>query len=1425
MLIVVGDYTVTDLFISYARKDNVPPSDDIPGFITRLHDALVMRDFTVWMDKRAIIPAGHFEQDIEKGIIESDAFLLIMSPYSLAPESFCRKEIESAVARNKRLIPVLRADATPDAPIPPAFAELDWIFAREDDDFDAVVVMIERVLRSGDQAYIHTHSRLLTRAEEWQTRGRAAGFLLRRGDLRDAEAWFQTSVQTIEGRAVEPRPTALHAEYLQASQRAGRAFQRVVSALAIVALVIMTGLAITALINAGIAERRALESRSLALAANAQSIADRDGELALALAVEANAIPNPPPLAQAVLSRYAYRPGNLLGRILGSADPVTASGDFMSVGSYSPDGRMFALGMDSGALSLWDSETLTLIRRLPAHTDEVGALAFSADGSRLLSAGGDRVDDRFEMLRLWDLADDSFIELAMDADPIFYVGFAPDGGRAYAVSGSGTAHAWDTATGAPLWTTDTHSFFVEAMFATGVLSIDGRLLYVTSRTEYAIYALDSATGTIVRTITLQTPTEGYGCFNLVVHPDGARILCVPNLSDAPGLYLHDLATGDLRVQYQPLERNIYFGTAFTKTGDRLVAAVGTTIRMWESENGGVLHTYSIDDTSIGLAYHPDGDSLLFDMGRGEVGVLDGRLRPGAQDGDRYDIVGQNSSLLSYDAERGGFWVARTGQLMLIDETDYGVRVSLSTGDNPQDMTMLPDGGALIAEENDRLSRWSADALHPDGQPTWIVDSPGGFFNTFMTNAAGTRLITSSYDSAELILWDTTTGERSATWSDLPIRVHNAMISPDGARVAASGCVVQPDPTACPQRRFVVWDTETGAERYHLDGRYFSIAADPDSSLWAVVDGDRTINLIDSAGGAIVGALYGHANMVTALTFNGDGTRLLSGELHAAGRMILWDVAARAALREIDAGYNIIGVTFSGSNDRFFSHDFPDIGGISMHGIQRWRLDDSLPALLDWTQTNRVWRSFTCGERARYVIAPLCGQGEANVSAIPTRTPFLAIAAAPTRTSFPRSATPTYTASPQPTATPTPALYVYRELYSANWSPDGTRLLAGEQSGFVVVWDVAAHTELFRMTGHQAHDGFDGARGAWSPDGERIVSFSIDDGAVIWDGMTGARLIALSGHTDAVNHVRWSPDGTRIVTASLDTTARVWDAATGETIAILVGNSGMINRLDFSPDGTRVATAGEDGMARVYDATTGRELFSFGERERSPFLTADAKIEVLDVVWSGDGETLIASGTDGLAIFWDTRTGERGLTLRVPPTTDDLSGVNSNWINSVWWSLDETRVLLHTPFTTPSLWDVRTGQPVFVMTGHNDVVVSARWSPDKARILTGGTDGTIRVWDAATGDELMVMDHRATVYSAVWSPDGTQIASTALNGTVRLWHAATGEEVPFLGAPALAVTAQVTNVSAQLDTDMNTAVSEIVATMGVFMRSPTPTATP
>ena len=84
-----------------------------------------------------------------------------------------------------------------------------------------------------------------------------------------------------------------------------------------------------------------------------------------------------------------------------------------------------------------------------------------------------------------------------------------------------------------------------------------------------------------------------------------------------------------------------------------------------------------------------------------------------------------------------------------------------------------------------------------------------------------------------------------------------------------------------------------------------------------------------------------------------------------------------------------------------------------------------------------------------------------------------------------------------------------------------------------MWDLNGNL-ITELKGHQ--DVVTSAN--FSPDGQRIVTASQDGTAKVWD-LNGNLITELKGHQGYVTSANFSPNGERIVTASKDNTAKVW----------------------------------------------------------------------------------------------------------------------------------------------------------------------------------------------------------------------------------------------------------------------------------------------
>ncbi|KAI9347401.1 WD40-repeat-containing domain protein [Zopfochytrium polystomum] len=123
-----------------------------------------------------------------------------------------------------------------------------------------------------------------------------------------------------------------------------------------------------------------------------------------------------------------------------------------------------------------------------------------------------------------------------------------------------------------------------------------------------------------------------------------------------------------------------------------------------------------------------------------------------------------------------------------------------------------------------------------------------------------------------------------------------------------------------------------------------------------------------------------------------------------------------------------------------------------------------------------------------------------------------------------------------------------EIYSLDWSRDGTTIVSGSGDRSCRVWDSESGLCKMVLLNEEARSVYDqppresGVTSiALSPlDGKCLMTGSLDHMVRIWDLRSGCLLERFEGHVDSVYSVAFSPDGRSIVSGSLDQTIKIWD---------------------------------------------------------------------------------------------------------------------------------------------------------------------------------------------------------------------------------------------------------------------------------------------
>lgn len=352
------------------------------------------------------------------------------------------------------------------------------------------------------------------------------------------------------------------------------------------------------------------------------------------------------------------------------------------------------------------------------------------------------------------------------------------------------------------------------------------------------------------------------------------------------------------------------------------------------------------------------------------------------------------------------------------------------------------------------------------------------------------------------------------------------------------------------------------------------------------------------------------------------------------------------------------------------------------------------------------------------------------------------------------------------------------IMSMGYSPDGTRLIAGDLGGTVRVWNALTGKEVKSLRPESAS-----RAGALSTarDGRLAVAHSSTLSASsvkIYESSDAAtELVSFAGPQGLVSCIQFSPDGRWLALGASSGAAHIYDSATGKEILVLRRHDRPLRCAAFDSAGRRLATCGDDNLIRVWELPSGKLLH-----------TLEGHIsEVLSVAFSPDDRKLASSSNIGNIRLWDADTGARLL---------ELFG-DSGPIRQVAFHPDGTRLASANYDRSIKLWDVATGLEVLALRGHDDDVSCVAFSPDGNWLASASWDGHIHLYDARPLTEkpryqlFTLQGHQQLVDAVRYHPDGRQLYSGSSDGTIHTWDAETGRHLSTMkGQPGMVISLDV-----------------------------------
>jgi len=483
---------------------------------------------------------------------------------------------------------------------------------------------------------------------------------------------------------------------------------------------------------------------------------------------------------------------------------------------------------------------------------------------------------------------------------------------------------------------------------------------------------------------------------------------------------------------------------------------------------------------------------------------------------------------------------------------------------------------------------------------------------------------------EITIWDTETGDKSATIGKQTLSIVRLEFSPDGTRLAAaSGDSSAPTWSQLLNGELWLWDVKASEQVAQCRGvRSFvndlSVNAQGTTVAAATMEGTIVLWNMKRTEGARI--LRGHSGPVNAVRWLPDGRYLASGG--DDGTVQVWDIGREEA-KQVYKGHSgpVTALAVSADGNLLAS------GGRDTL-IQLWdpRVDPERTILRDFP----------------YAIGTLAYSGDGHWLAIGTYTQ---VSVCDTQRLEKRQVLP-----------------IDHWVFATAISHDG-RLVAtagnqgsrGEEPGVVKIWDVTtgAVRHTFDPQVHSAQ------RVAFSSDGRLLacsgrIGRNGEFAVTVWDVEHGKRLgnrldaasfdfradsksLALAGRGGAwlwrwdgqglnevplvpraCREIRFAPDGQRLALIDAEGQLSLWIVADSreQPLGLVLGS------VEFSPDGRRVAAFSQSSTT-IWDAEDGSIIATI------PF-TAD------HLRFTPDGRTLVTAGQE--VHLWQAETGRELLNL-------------------------------------------------------------------------------------------------------------------------------------------------------------------------------------
>ncbi len=682
-------------------------------------------------------------------------------------------------------------------------------------------------------------------------------------------------------------------------------------------------------------------------------------------------------------------------------------------------------------------------------------------------------------------------------------------------------------------------------------------------------------------------------------PDAQTLAIARGTSEAGRVELWDVNSGALKHSIKGFDGAVW-SISFTPDGRTLVTGSGgfhsnkiaekpsrrdrtpfVELKWWNTETGELKHRVELpgdDRISLVAIHSPDGRSLASVEYRAAIGFSNtgfGSFDPaGRTPGTGFMPIFRS---VTYDAD-----------LKLLDSRTGEVKLKLKGSIGSFEMPIFPGSDA----SSEMFSRF---VMNQRRQP--LAFSPDGG-------------MVAAWNSTEIKLWSTTTGEEIRKLKDFKGRLNAAAFSPDG-RTLAAALTSYSFKDNRPDFKSVIrtWDATSGAPR-----QVMPISTKAISSMEFARGGQQVLisGLLreDARSFATLELADLRTGSLGAVDTRKEGT-MSSVVISPDGRTVAFQTDA-SSLHLIDTASWKIQHTFNETSDssvtntsnrRYllsvksvttlaFSADGKTVSGeIEQGGIRLWdpRTGEVKKHLGEQDETGSIatissngnivvelasdestLRLWNLGTDDRKVIPAIGG----TVSAIALSADGQRLAIAHSHSIL---------------VVNTANGVILKELSvkpgkvdCLSFAIDRQTLAAAYEDGTIQMWDPRSGQITKTINGGGKIRALH-----FAPAGGTLATAATDGTVNLWDLRTGTLNRQLKKHSGPVNAIAFSADGNLMATGGDDRTVIVWDVATGKAQRTLKGHDLAVTSLAFSPDGSLLASGEGNASIALWDLPAGK----------------------------------------------------------------------------------------------------------------------------------------------------------------------------------------------------------------------------------------------